>query len=398
MGEPTDGDRWLLPEGVDEVLPPRARALERLRRALLDLFHLAGFELVDPPLLEFVDSLTVAGGAELDLQTFKVVDQYTGRMMGLRPDITAQVARIDARSLQQPGPARLCYAGPVFRARPEGLFPFRTPERVGAELYGVPGPEGDAEVLALMGAVLEAVDAGPVVLELGHVGLCRALLEAAALPEDRERAVFDALQRKATADLDSLLASVEDPWASALKLLPKLYGDASVLKTAEQILAPLHPALGKALEELRAISSALAERTPGLQVTFDLAELHGYAYHTGAVFSAYAGQQGSAVARGGRYDSIGGAFGRARPATGFDADLAALLALAPEGASPPGEVPVIADPASAPSAEARAALPGAVASLRAEGVRVVMGPGAGSARLQWNGSTWTLTPLALEEE
>ena len=220
MGEPTDGDRWLLPEGVDEVLPPRARALERLRRALLDLFHLAGFELVDPPLLEFVDSLTVAGGAELDLQTFKVVDQYTGRMMGLRPDITAQVARIDARSLQQPGPARLCYAGPVFRARPEGLFPFRTPERVGAELYGVPGPEGDAEVLALMGAVLEAVDAGPVVLELGHVGLCRALLEAAALPEDRERAVFDALQRKATADLDSLLVSVGDPWASALKLLP----------------------------------------------------------------------------------------------------------------------------------------------------------------------------------
>ena len=129
------------------------------------------------------------------------------------------------------------------------------------------------------------------------------------------------------------------------------------MKTAEQILAPLHPALGKALEELRAISSALAERTPGLQVTFDLAELHGYAYHTGAVFSAYAGQQGSAVARGGRYDAIGGAFGRARPATGFDADLAALLALAPEGASPPGEVPVIADPASAPSAEARAALP-----------------------------------------
>ena len=140
MGEPTDGDRWLLPEGVDEVLPPRARALERLRRALLDLFHLAGFELVDPPLLEFVDSLTVAGGAELDLQTFKVVDQYTGRMMGLRPDITAQAARIDARSLQQSGPVRLCYAGPVFRARPEGLFPSRTPVRVGAELYGVPGP------------------------------------------------------------------------------------------------------------------------------------------------------------------------------------------------------------------------------------------------------------------
>ena len=133
MGDPTDGDRWLLPEGVDEVLPPRARALERLRRALLDLFHLAGFELVDPPLLEFVDSLTVAGGAELDLQTFKVVDQYTGRMMGLRPDITAQAARIDARSLQHPGPVRLCYAGPVFRARP-------SPPLRGVFLLVVPAP------------------------------------------------------------------------------------------------------------------------------------------------------------------------------------------------------------------------------------------------------------------
>ena len=314
MGEPTDGDRWLLPEGVDEVLPPRARALERLRRALLDLFHLAGFELVDPPLLEFVDSLTVAGGAELDLQTFKVVDQYTGRMMGLRPDITAQVARIDARSLQQPGPARLCYAGPVFRARPEGLFPFRTPERVGAELYGVPGPEGDAEVLALMGAVLEAVDAGPVVLELGHVGLCRVLLEVAA-PEDRERAVFDALQRKATADLDSLLASVGDPWASALKLLPKLYGDASVLKTAEQILAPCTRRWGRLWRSFepsprRSRSGPRGFRSPSILLNCTAMPITPVPF-----FSAYAGQQGSAVARGGRYDSIGGAFGRARPAT-----------------------------------------------------------------------------------
>ena len=263
MGEPTDGDRWLLPEGVDEVLPPRARALERLRRALLDLFHLAGFELVDPPLLEFVDSLTVAGGAELDLQTFKVVDQYTGRMMGLRPDITAQVARIDAAASSSRARRGLLRRPGVPRS-PEGLFLPHAGARRGGTLWRA-GPRGDAEVLALMGAVLEAVDAGPVVLELGHV--------ASPSPAGRGAARGSGACRIRCASTQGHGGSRQPPVSvgslGRARLLPKLYGDASVLKTSEQILAPC-TRRWKALE-LEPFFGA-AERTLGLQVTFDLAE------------------------------------------------------------------------------------------------------------------------------
>jgi ATP phosphoribosyltransferase regulatory subunit len=369
-----DAGRWLLPDGVEEILPPRARRLETLRRRLLDECALWGYELVMPPLLEYLDSLLVGVGSDLDLQTLKVTDQLTGRTLGLRADITSQAARIDAHALRQDGPTRLCYAGTVLRARPEGAFGSRAPIRVGAELYGVPGPDGDAEVLSLMTRVLELAALGPVHVELGHVAIYRALAEAAGLSGPTGRAVFEAVQRKAVADIDALLAEAGVGGAAAehLRVLPTLHGDASVPARARAALAGAPAAVAGAIDALEATAARVARRVPGLDCGFDLAELHGYNYHTGILFSAYAADHGAAEARGGRYDDIGAAFGRARPATGFDADLKVLSDLC--GDPPAADRCVGAPDEAGLDDDARAALWDAVRALRADGVRVVGAP------------------------
>jgi len=392
------GGRWMLPDGVDEVLPPRARQIEALRRRLLERFDLWGYELVFPPLLEFLDSLLVGVGSDLDLQTFKVTDQASGRLMGIRADLTSQAARIDAHSLRHEGPTRLCYAGTVLRTRGEGLFGSRSPIKVGAELYGVPGPEGDAEVLALMADTLGAAGlgapGGAVHIELGHVAIYRALAAAAGLPAAANTTLFEAVQRKAVADIRALLAShdVAGDISAMIVQLPTLLGGSDVLERAREALSGAPAGVEVALDELEATAAEARLRRPELTLGFDLSELHGYHYHTGVVFSAYAEDHGQALARGGRYDDIGGAFGRGRPATGFDLDLKVLADLAP----------VIAPQGATLRLPARNGLSDAqirqlwktVAALRAQGVRVLPEGAEGwpvTATLDWDGTAWVST-------
>lgn len=361
--------RWILPEGVDEVLPPESGRLEALRRECLDLFHGWGYELVDPPLLEYLDALLVGVGTELDLQTIKVADPGTGRTLGFRADITSQTTRIDAHSLADDGPARYCYAGPVFHARPQGLLASRTPLKVGAELYGHGGPESDAEIVTLMAALVEGSGIPRSHVELGHTGLFRALVEAAEVPEPARLALFQALQTKAAGDLRSLVAEhhLDAGLGEDLQALADLVGDVGVLGAARRRFAAAPAAVHGALDELARVVDEVAVHRPDLEITFDLGELRGFGYHTGVVYTAYADDVGQPVAMGGRYDALGAAFGRARPATGFDADLGQLARLG-EPARPRSEARVLAP-------RELITLPGfpeAVARLRAAGTRVVL--------------------------
>ena len=301
------------------MLPPDAWALEQLRRRMLDLF-------VEPPLVEFLDSLLVGSGNDLELQTFRMVDQRSGRMLGIRADMTSQAARIDAASLRGNGTRRLCYAGNVVHANPTGVLESRVPLLAGAELFGAQDAEADAEVVALMVDTLHCAGIVEPVIELGHVGIFRSLAAAGAFDAALEQAVFQALQRKAKPDLEELLAgnSVPRTIAAGILALPDLLGDASVLDRARAEFAGLPTTVFDALDELQQLADAVAQRCEQVTLRFDLCELTGYGYHTGAVFAAYSENFGRAVARGGRYDGVGVSFGRARPATGFDVDLKRL--------------------------------------------------------------------------
>jgi ATP phosphoribosyltransferase regulatory subunit len=384
-------DRWLLPEGIDELLPPRAAEVEALRRQLLDMFAVHGYELVTPPLLEYLDSLLTGFGSELDLLTFKVSDHATGRTMGIRTDMTSQAARIDAHSLGRDGIVRLCYAGSVLHARPARAGGSRSPYLIGAELFGGGGAAADAEVIALMSRALERAGC-PAHVELGHVGLFRSLVQAAALPAPTAAALFAAVQRKSASDIRGVLAEAGtgSVLADALLALPDLLGDARTLGRAERVLAASPAATRAALDELRATAQA-AERAGVTGIRFDLAELRGYDYHTGVVFCAYSEARGEAVARGGRYDGIGVAFGRARPATGFDADLLVLASLRVPATRPrPIHAPWPRDDAE------RARLQQAVDALRAAGEPVVQALSAGerapdgARRLHWSGDAFAV--------
>jgi ATP phosphoribosyltransferase regulatory subunit len=317
---------WRLPDGIDEVLPPDAWALEHLRRRVLDLFVTWGYQYVVPPLIEYLDSLLVGSGNDLELQTFRMVDQRSGRMLGIRADMTSQAARIDAASLRGDGPRRLCYAGTVVHANPAGVLESRVPQLAGAELFGAPGIEADAEVVSLMVDTLHAAGIDEPVIELGHVGIFRGLADAGKLDPVLEEAVFGALQRKAQPDLVELFKATAVPQriVATILALPNLLGDADVIEQARGLFAGLPGAVTTALNELAALAAAVQQRCPQIRLRFDLCELTGYGYHTGPVFAAYSANFGHAVARGGRYDGIGGAFGRARPATGFDVDLKRL--------------------------------------------------------------------------
>ncbi|MDG4553354.1 MAG: ATP phosphoribosyltransferase regulatory subunit [Candidatus Competibacter sp.] len=367
----TAEDRWLLPEGIEEILPPAAGRMERLRRELLDLYESWGYELVIPPLIEFLESLLTGAGNDLELQTFKLTDQLSGRMMGVRADMTPQVARIDAHLLKRSGPVRLCYMGTVLRTRADGFGGSRSPYQAGVELYGHRGHESDLEVLMLMLETLQAVGIGAVHLDLGHVAVFRALIRQAGLDREREGLLFEALQRKALPEIRQQLAvwALPMPCEQALLALAELNGGPEVLDEADLRLAAAGEDVRDALATLRRLMAALLRRWPELPVHIDLAELRGYHYHTGVLFAAYAPGQGQAVAQGGRYDEIAQVFGRARPATGFSTDLATLLRLAPAAA-------VTAHGIYAPSVE-DAALERRVAKLRNRGERVIRAlPGA----------------------
>jgi len=325
----TRADRWLLPEGVEEVLPPQAQKLETLRREILDLYRGWGYQLVITPMIEYIDSLLVGSSHDLDLHTFKITDQLSGRMMGVRADITPQVARIDARTLHRKGPARLCYVDSVLHTRPQGLLSSRVPIKIGAELFGHAGVACDIELILLMAETLRLAGIRPIHLVLGHVGIFRGLVAAAGLNADAETELFDLVQRKAYAEIDAWLDTHVSDHAlrDMLSDLSQLSGGVTVVDQADKLLARAPATVRSALDELRQISDAVCQHVSDVSLGFDLSELRGYQYHTGTVFAAYTPAHGKAVAKGGRYDEIGKVFGRARPASGFDADLKMLAQL-----------------------------------------------------------------------
>jgi ATP phosphoribosyltransferase regulatory subunit len=316
---------WLLPENIADVLPSEARKIEELRRLMLDNFRLYGYELVMPPLLEYLESLMTGAGKDTDLRTFKLVDQLSGRMLGLRADMTTQVARIDAHLLNRATVTRLCYAGSVLHTRPSGLHATREPLQIGAEIYGHAGLEADAEIQELALASLALAGFDSVRLDLSHVGLLRAIIAQDAAAVRDEAALYTLLRAKDAPGLRALTAAYDPVTRDALLALPNLYGDIDVLARARQVLPPL-PGVLKALAELAALAGSALGRA---EVAIDLADLRGYQYESGAMFALYVPGLPNAVARGGRYDHVGEAFGRARPATGFSLDLRELARLLP---------------------------------------------------------------------
>ena len=346
-------------------MPAEASRLEALRRRLLDLYATWGYAQVMPPFIEYLESLLVGSGSDLDLETFKLTDQLTGRLMGVRADMTQQVARIDAHRLQHEAPTRLCYLGTVLRARPDGPGGSRSPLQVGAELYGHAGIESDAEVVALMIETLEACGIRDVHLDLGHVGIFRGLTAAAGLDELREAELFEMLQRKARAELEAAVAGMPQEHASRLLALVDLNGGDEVLDAARERLAGATAEVDAALASLAGVAEVLRRERPELVLHFDLAELRGYRYHTGVVFAALVPGHGEAIARGGRYDDVGRFFGRARPATGFSTDLRTLLRLSDGQATAQVESGIFAP------ADADPALCAAIRELRERGERVV---------------------------
>lgn len=386
-------NRWLLPEGVEEILPRQAWQIEEFRRKVLDLYRSWGYELVIPPLIEYSESLLIGLGSDMDLQSFKVTDQLSGRTLAIRPDITPQVARIDAHSWRQEGPSRLCYAGTVVHTRPKNQLASRTPIEVGAELYGDAGKHSDIEIIGLMLETIKTAGISKVYLDLGHVGIYRSLVLCAGLTADAAQALFDAFDRKSKTDINAILsAHVPDAaLAGMIRVLVDLNGELEVLDKAREALANAPIAVAKALDYMQSIAQAMVQQFPDVPMYVDLAELRGYQYHTGLVFAAYVEGVGHAVANGGRYDGIGEAFGRSRPATGFSANVKALLTCSPDSEVAPL---VLAPPLDDQT------LQDYVAALRAQGLRVVRAAQDGSVPsnctqevIQKNGH-WQLCPLA----
>lgn len=355
---------WVLPEYIEDILPAEAFRIEMMRRRVMDRLFVHGYELVGPPLLEYVESLLKGSGGGTDLRMFKVVDQLSGRMMGLRADMTPQVARIDAHLLNRKGITRLCYAGTVLHTVPSGLTRTREPLQVGAELYGYTGLEGDLEILRLMLQCLSIAGVGEVHLDLGHVAVFRGLVRGAGIPPEREKELFSVLQAKDTSALKELCAGLNDQVGKharqALLLLPELYGDNKTLAIARKWL-PDYPEISNALDELEMVGVELGPLINTL--AFDLADLRGYHYHSGMVFAAYTSNCSNAIALGGRYDEVGKAFGRSRPATGFSMDLRELSGLVQPDLYPKGIL--------APYVKGDKTLEKTIEQLRSEGEVVV---------------------------
>ncbi len=315
---------WLLPEFIADVLPSEARKMEELRRKILDEFRSYGYELVIPPMLEYLESLLTGVGQDTELHTFKLIDQLSGRTMGIRADMTTQVARIDAHLLNRNTVTRLCYAGSILHTRPSGLQATREPLQIGAELFGSPGIEADAEIQSLASASLKAAGIAGVCLDLSHVGVLKALVASDPLAQIFEAQLFDLLETKDMPGLTELTKGFHEDTREALLALPDLYGDTAVLKEAKKVL-PENEGIARALSELE----YLAGQAECDRVTIDLADMHGYHYHSGVMFAAYVPGLPNAIARGGRYDHVAEAFGRSRPATGFSMDLRELARILP---------------------------------------------------------------------
>lgn len=336
MASLTSNRPWQLPDGIDELLPDAAARVEDLRRSLLDCAEQWGYRLVIPPMLEYTDSLLLGVGEDLDLLTFKVPDQQTGRMLGLRADITPQVARIDAHSLDGEGINRFCYVGSTLHTQARSLAASRSPLQLGAELYGDASSAADLEVIDLMLSMMERAGIAigdSLTLDLGHGEIFRSVLaQSGAAEVGLDEAIFSALQRKSRPDLEQLVTQLDPNAAKSLLAMLDLHGDSRVLDKAEALFAQQSSASEQALGKLRELVEALERRYPSLSVYVDLAELRGYGYHTGVVFSLYAQGLGEALAQGGRYDNVGRFYGHARPATGFATDLRVLVAQLDAGA------------------------------------------------------------------
>lgn len=324
----TVSDRWLLPDGVEDILPPLAGRIESLRRDVMDTCQRWGYQLVIPPLIEYLESLFTGTGHDLELQTFKLTDQLTGRMMGVRADMTPQAARIDAHTLGQEGITRLCYAGHVLHTRPRHMLTGRTPIQAGCELFGSESESADLEVISLMLETLRVSGLPRIHLDLAHVSIYQSLIGEADFSRDTEAAIFDAMARKSVPELDQLLGDCPAGTPGArLRELARVSGGREALVEAQRILSGASDELDAALSKLGRVCDMLARDFPEVSVGFDFCELRGYNYHTGLVFAAYVPGHGDSVAKGGRYDAIGSDFGRARPATGFSLDIRALVSL-----------------------------------------------------------------------
>jgi ATP phosphoribosyltransferase regulatory subunit len=349
---------WLLPEYLADALPLEAARIERQRRAVLDLFRTHGYELVMPPLIEYLDSLLTGAGQDLRLRTFKLVDQVSGRTLGVRADMTPQVARLDAHLLNRQGTTRLCYCDSVLHTMPASISASREPIQIGAELYGHAGHEADLEIIRLLAGALRVAGAAPSRIDIGHVGIFRALTESAGLDAEQLDVALSLLQGKDVPGLQEFCAALPESQRAAFLALPTLYGGVEVIERAAALLPPL-PAVANALATLRCVAAAL----PDLPLSFDLADLRGYHYHNGLVFAAYHPANASAVALGGRYDGAGAAFGRARAATGFSMDLRLVAQIV---GGDEGEGAIVA-----PQAAGDAVLAAEIARLRAAGEIVV---------------------------
>jgi len=379
--------KWLLPEAIEDVLPAEAARVEALRRTLLDHFRGRGYRLVQPPLVEFLDSLLTGTGRDLDLITFKTVDPMSGRMLGLRADTTPQVARIDAHMLNETGVTRLCYAGSVLRTQ-AAPGDTRQVVQIGAELYGHAGIEADREMMQLMLSTVAAANIGGLHLDLGHVGLYRELAKAAALDgtgEGNDSELFAALRDKDRPAVHELTDGFAEPARSALRALVTLYGPADETLAAARAVLPALPGVASALDALAALAASVHDVDA---IHVDLSDLRGYHYYTGATFSVFAqGGHGAVIdcGRGGRYDGVGRAFGRARPATGFSMDLRRLASRTSAAA----EARAIVAPAADDPALAQA-----IAALRQQGECVVVAlPGEsheGAKRLVKDGGRWRI--------
>ena len=345
----TTSNRWLLPEGIEEVLPPMAGQLDRICRRILDLYSSFGYELVIPPLIEYLESLLTGTGEDLELQTFKLTDQLSGRTLGVRADSTPQVVRIDVHNLKRRIPTRLCYLGPVLHTRPVNHGGARELLQTGAELYGSSSRESEAEIIVLMLKTLGCAGLENLHVDLGHVGIYRGITGKLRLTGEQEHILFDTLQRKMVAELRQIIRLWSLPPASGVALLALLdmNGGVEILDAASDVLSGMSDEVLRSIEELQQTARLVNNRYRNAPLYFDLAELRGYHYYTGISFAAYIPDQGQGIAFGGRYDDIGKAFGLARPAVGFSTDVRALyhLAAVPEMARTAGIfAPVSEDP------------------------------------------------------
>jgi ATP phosphoribosyltransferase regulatory subunit len=361
----TTKQHWILPEGIEEILPEQAARFEAMRRQLLDMYASYGYELVVPPTIDFIESLLTGTGHDLDLQTFKLVDQMSGRTLGIRADMTPQVARIDAHQLRRDVPTRLCYIGTVLHTRPECIGDSRSPMQVGAELYGHAGVESEVEIIGLMLNTFSALQIDDVYLDLGNVDIYRGLARQAGLSDEVEGQLFEMMQRKAVTEIGQLLDSLDiaDDVKNMLAGLSLLSGDESVFAKARALLETADKDVLDALDYLEETAALTRKRYGNIKIHFDLSELHGYHYKTGVVFAAFVPQLGQAIARGGRYDDIGEVFGRARAATGFSTDMKILSRLSDKQYETPSKILAPADDDDA--------LQEKVSALRAEGNVVI---------------------------